>query len=135
MKRTHGTSVIVLALVFLAGCHGTTKAEEMDLQRALIGTWATPGGLANPRVTEWGPMIFEMTFMPDGILTVTLTSISPNGEAEDHVESGPYQVIGKELVTELMYKGEPVRLKIEGDRLFLHGPEDEMELVRTGASD
>ena len=108
----------------------------MELRESLLGTWVTPGGLTSPRSTEWGPTLFEITFMPDGMMTLTMTSISPTGELDPNVSSGPYQVIAQQLVTELINKGEPVRLERKGSRLFLYiqneeqAAEENVEWVR-----
>lgn len=104
----------VILFGLLTGC--MAKKNE-PLASRLLGDWTT-GNVE----TEWGTCVLEIAFLTADDLELRMTP--SNVEGERIVRKGHYKLIGNNLVSEVINKGEPVAILLKGRKLVIQIPSE-----------
>jgi hypothetical protein len=107
--------LFVGVLSLILGCDGQEKKSK-----ALLGTWTTL-----PTPTEWGLLEFEISFQTNQMIEarLVLPDDRENTPANSRI-TGEYRLVRGQLITDVINKGNPVSIWLEGTNLFLQIPSE-----------
>ena len=111
IKRLNIVQIAVFVLGLLTGCMARkTQPQANDL----LGSWYT--GVLQ---TEWGPSVLEITFHSSSDIEIKMV---PTAGGQSIVSKGKYRLNGKQLISEVINKGELTSIWLEDNQLVIQTP-------------